>query len=503
MGAQFLMRLKKNKVLAVILLTYFLLIVFLAYKVQIWEDEFYTMDTSSGSITRALDHALNFESQPPFYFVLITIWRKIFTSLFFTRLFSAISILVSIYFVNRIANLLSLKNAFNITLLYAFNPVSIWAGFEARSYALCIMLTTLILYLFIKEYIIDKQKIENRILIAVFALFAISTHYLMVIFLASLGFYLLIIKDFRKLWLFVIDNSIAALLFLLFATLIYKQLSAHEEMHAHSDFSVFQVFSYAFSIIKQFLIGNMGNTFAALRYSIYGLLSLIFVYCWFQNKGVFNKMGKEFWFFTITALFILFILLTIKFVIHMSGVYHRYFVILFVPLLFSFGIFILKLVSNKIVLVIFIVTLFSAYCFSVLNDYQYFSKRFDYKKLNETLTKKEGENTPVYIYRNTQYQIFKEFYSGHNKLIPLPKSLNTNLPFQPKYQWELSTRYIDSLYANQTSKLISFWLITEVTDAAGYAEYLQKFEKRVAPAYKRISEDRINTHLILSGYKLQ
>jgi hypothetical protein len=81
-----------NLPLLVFSVVYYSMLVFLAAYLNIWEDEVYSMNTSSGSLGYAFNQSYEFELQPPVYFLLLTIWRTFSASVFWARLLSVIAV---------------------------------------------------------------------------------------------------------------------------------------------------------------------------------------------------------------------------------------------------------------------------------------------------------------------------------------------------------------------------------------------------------------------------
>jgi hypothetical protein len=69
---------------------YLVVTTFLAWRLNLWRDEMYSLHSTSGSPRFAFDQAIHFELQPPVYFVALALWRSIEASPFFARLFSVL-----------------------------------------------------------------------------------------------------------------------------------------------------------------------------------------------------------------------------------------------------------------------------------------------------------------------------------------------------------------------------------------------------------------------------
>src|SRR5258708_5390969 len=73
-----------------IALAYLALTGWLSFELNTWRDEMYSLHTSSGSPVFAIQQAVHFELQPPFYFLALSLWRVFSHSVFFARLFSSL-----------------------------------------------------------------------------------------------------------------------------------------------------------------------------------------------------------------------------------------------------------------------------------------------------------------------------------------------------------------------------------------------------------------------------
>ena len=61
----------------IFLLIYASFLVFLCNKLNIWEDEAYSLSTSANKLYKVVSLSYYFEGQPPVYFIILSFWRKI------------------------------------------------------------------------------------------------------------------------------------------------------------------------------------------------------------------------------------------------------------------------------------------------------------------------------------------------------------------------------------------------------------------------------------------
>ena len=96
-----------NNAFNLFIILYSIVLIFLAYYVNIWEDEAYTLNTTSNNLSGVISESYRFEGQPPAYFVLLSFWRLIHPGIFTARLFSVLCIGLTVYVLNRILSLVS------------------------------------------------------------------------------------------------------------------------------------------------------------------------------------------------------------------------------------------------------------------------------------------------------------------------------------------------------------------------------------------------------------
>ena len=87
------------------LLIYASFLLILCYKLSIWEDEAYSLHTTAYSLSEVIGLSYNFEGQPPAYFIILALWRKIDDGIFFARLLSVLFIFLSAFVLNKVLQL--------------------------------------------------------------------------------------------------------------------------------------------------------------------------------------------------------------------------------------------------------------------------------------------------------------------------------------------------------------------------------------------------------------
>jgi len=202
-------------------------VLILAKKTVLWEDEVYSLHTTSQNINYAIKQSYNFEGQPPFYFILLTIWRKISGSLFFARTLSLTFSLFSgiiIYKLSRIFldNRLALISA----ILFLMNPAIVYFSLEARLYSFIIFLSLSSLYLFYKYYLCESPKRNIMYIHALVSMLGVFTQYFFVLLILAEALSLLLLVGWQKFLKYALIHLIVAVLFCINFLIIPNQVNA-------------------------------------------------------------------------------------------------------------------------------------------------------------------------------------------------------------------------------------------------------------------------------------
>src|SRR5580704_14874814 len=185
----------------------------LAYILNIWQDEAYTLQTTGRSLLYAFTQALSFEQNAPLYFVFLTAWRHMGTSIFFLRLPSILCIALAIALVPELSRryIPSIDPGL-ATLVAAWNPFVIWAAVEMRVYALVILLSALLLLSFFDAFLARRPSKVSAVAYAVCCVLALYTQYYLGFLIAAQGLTLLLLAR-RQVGRFALCAAAAGLAF--------------------------------------------------------------------------------------------------------------------------------------------------------------------------------------------------------------------------------------------------------------------------------------------------
>jgi mannosyltransferase len=165
-----------------------------------WYDEAVTVDLLRHPLTVMLREIPQTESTPPLYYVVAWAWSHVFgTGTFGLRALSALAGTLTIPLVyDAGARLASRRSGLIAAALVAFNPLLIWYGQEARSYALVTMLAAGSFALFAR--VLRARERSWRLLAgwAAVSALALATHYFAAFLIGGEAIVLLIAARHRR-----------------------------------------------------------------------------------------------------------------------------------------------------------------------------------------------------------------------------------------------------------------------------------------------------------------
>jgi hypothetical protein len=185
----------------------------LAYILNLWQDEAYTLQTTSRSIGYAFHQALAFEQNAPLYFVFLTALRHLGTSIFFLRLPSVLCVALAVGLVPELARrYIPAIDSGLVTLVAAWNPFMIWAAVEMRVYALIIALSALLLLSFFDAFLAREPSRTSAFAYAVCCILALYTQYYLAFLIGAQALTLVLVQR-RAIGRFALSAAAGALAF--------------------------------------------------------------------------------------------------------------------------------------------------------------------------------------------------------------------------------------------------------------------------------------------------
>ena len=412
-----------------------LIVLPLAYFLNIWADEASTLYTTQKGFITAFHNAATDERQAPLYFWILSIWRSIDGSIFFARLFSVICSLASIKFFAEFAQrILTPRAALLATAFFVFHPYLIWASLEIRVYALVILLSILLIRLFFDAFINEsesKAQKNSRVLFSVVAVIALYTNYYLGFVLVGLFAALTILKKWReaRVFLGIMLVIVAAFLPLLLSD-FHSQFAANTSGFREQQ-SIGKGVRYLWRHFLTFTLptGILPNA----QFSLPDMVRLWAIRIALLVVGFFAVVRRKslspptLSLAAITAT-IFGCLLFAYFAVGGDYIEIRHASVLFAPLI----LFIASLLSDifviegkpmrpvyKIFSIAVSLLILVSFSWSLVNLYPNATKRGDWARIGEFIEKNEGPAQPVMVFPTYEVLALPYHYHGINSVFPV------------------------------------------------------------------------------------
>lgn len=438
------------------ILIYLILISYVSYIIPLWEDEFYSLNTSDHDLVSVIKQSYAFEAQPPIYFILLKIWRLICESIFFSRLLSIVFILSSAFFFSKIVTFLNNNKANRwVVTLFLLNPFTIWAALEIRTYALLILLSTITILLFIKYY--NNNNKRHLYYFALISAIGLYTQYLFVFLIISLSLTLWILKGWKAFlrlclcFIPVIIIFVPNFLFL-FGNIKNQTTDNHINVGIHLVYKIL-------TTPPKLLLGLNRMPTDEIPKLIVILISLILAsYAYILShrdhkatgNNLFNNIN-----FLLYIILIFVVLYAVVFSITSIVYADQYMSIIFPVFMLLFALFNYYPGFYR---KLFYVSVILFYLSLLLATYTHPIKNHDFIAITRYVQKIEQIGEPILFYRNSLSLPFKFYYKGQNTLKPLPGEVT----YDTNYLMNISdTNELDTIFHDLETETGSYILLTD------------------------------------------
>ena len=480
-------------------------VTYFAHNSNIWIDEAYTLNTISKDVKFAFVQAIEFEQQAPIYFLIIFVWSKISSSIFFLRVFSIIVILLSAFFLYKICLFLYSGNT-KLTLItltvFLLHPLVLAQAINIRRYSLVILISLILLYLYLLSFLKVKTK-NHLILFSVVSLIGVLTDYFIAFFLLSLIIPFVIFQQWREVKKYMLCMLPSLVTVFILIPVIYLQTVSHKS-HVES-LTLFPEFfnnlkSYVISTIEGYILGigyYKNPHFSKLqRFSVI----IVFFILGFRIYRSSQKKPIEYLFITTVILYILFFILSLSMGKALVTLHHKIVILAPILILFMYQVNVLKL---KIIGGLFIALILINFLIADSKGLNSNERRMmlsrhyqdKYSKVSSYIMSKETLNQPVLVFPNEEEIILKHYYKGKNNLKALPHSINFSKPYNHKYWILNSKKQLIDIFTDLNNCYSEFWLITPDVSEIVYYDiaynkvYLDEFIKN---NYKELHVKKIH-----------
>jgi hypothetical protein len=393
----------------------------LAAFLNIYIDEAYSLNTSGKDLQYALQQSINFELQPPAYFVLLNLWLQINNSIFFARLFSIFCVIALIFVSYKMSNKL-LKGIAPIWFMaaVALNPFIIWAAVEIRAFAFVILTSALLLDSFTDGYLADLFQKRARFNYVALAIVALYTQYYLGLVLVANALTLVAWRRWRTLFIYCTHMAIVAISFIPMIHIMVHKVSAISTEVSRGNLlnGLWTAVNNSSYYIFPFSKPELAN----FRIFLICLLISFSVFSFIRYRRLININSINYGIILI-ALFLLFSFM--GYVAGIDSISLRHTALLFIPtMLFVFSIFQTLSTKRKYfkLVTIWAFFVFLLYSGSLLNSAKNLSKPGDWQRVATYIMSNEKNNQPILLFPSEVAISFSHHYSGLNQLVPLPKT---------------------------------------------------------------------------------
>jgi hypothetical protein len=449
------------------LLCYVLFLLWQANALNIWVDEAYTLATTANSLPVVIKRSYNFEGQPPLYFMLLSVWRWCNNGIFFARLFSVVSVLLSAAVFYKLLKAITQQYYSNrkwVTTLYLCNPFTIWAALEIRLYAFLLLLTVLAIYFFVL-YIKYKNN-KHLWWFLLISLAGLYTQYYFVFLMAGLVLAAAIVQKDKALFIKMALCAIPVML--LFLPNLYfmgGQLELVQTFKTQYTFldRIITVWASVKNVMLGFHLLSINRGWRMLLLAVFAVLFALAFFKSYKAKKQQQLTIENYVIIFALALLIMLAIVSLFTAVMEIDHIDRYLTIAF-PLCA-----LLFISFNKINVVK------PAYCytavllyFTAVNAASYTAplavKKYDYKTMAAYLTQTGRPGEPVLFYRGGIALSFQYYYKGGNPVVPLPhptKFDGTETDYAAKIN---DTAQLGALLANIKTPQKSYILVTNLNE---------------------------------------
>lgn len=455
----------------------FLLTIFLAFVLNIWFDEAYTLNTTGKTLEYAFSQSIGFEEQAPIYFVLLFLWRQINNSIVWARLFSvgcaSLALVLTPYLSKRY---LSRLHPAWLTAIVAFNPIIVWMALEIRLYAFSTLLGTMLLFLFYEAYLSETPRRWARVFYVLVAIAGLYTHYFIGVLLVVNGV-LLLAKEknsLNALFTYGLDMLFVGICFIPMLQQSIEQLSSRSDNTAITapPFAINNILGAVKKTIGTFFFYSIpGPTPEQWQGARAGLFCLLFAWAvrWRNSldREAFRNIASA---TLILAVFLLGFAVVGKF-------HFRHATVFFMPAMIAL-VTILQLPRESIrrrslVIGTSVFLIWNLICLGV--GYSPLAKRGDSHRVASYLMTSEQANQPILVFNSEVEMVLTHYYDGINTLIPLPSKEDFSVFSVDDLVLKQEQQIIDALETYPKS-FEEMWLVSDAGVLMGLPTYEESYE---------------------------
>ena len=390
----------------------------LAAFLNIWQDEAYTLQTTSHGFAYAFHQSIAFEQNAPLYFLLIVLWRTVSSSVFFLRLFSVICAAIAVALVPALARrYLPKANPAFVTFAVAWNPFLIWAAVEMRVYALVVLFSVLLLLTFYDAFCSSKPSPLAAVAYGACVIAALYTQYYLAFFVAAQAVSLIVYHR-KALAPFLLAAAAAAIAFAPMVLVVPAQVENFEGAFAAPATPL-----HSLAYLARILLRYVFPLLAAHATIIYVVLIVAAGAAAFLSRRRFVRSGDGLLPFTTICAIVLFALGAYIAKVH---ILNRHAAFLYVPCvlsIFAALTFLRAETARKAATVWFaLVSVVSAV--ALAQTYAPRAKPGDWIRATAYLRAHDRPGQPILVFEAENALPLAYYYRGPNRIIAIPEGVD-------------------------------------------------------------------------------
>ncbi len=459
-----------------LLLLHLIIVLPLAYILNIWVDEASTLYTTENGFISTFHSVFADEKQAPFYFLLLSILREINHSIFFARFLSIIFSLLAIkVFYDLARKLFDEKTAFSVTAVFALHPFLIWASLEIRVYSLVILLSVLLLKFWFEAYFSRKgAKTQRRseIFYVLISIVALYTNYYLGFLLVGNFFALIVVRKWSAAQKYFLQMLVVGISIIPLLWAIKSQFAANTNRFQNGK-TLFVGLRFLWNHFLSFVLPTEifapeeATNISFVRVWLVRIAILAVIILLIKTRKIFDE--KILTFGTICAVIFVF-LLTAYFLLGEIFVEVRHAALLFAPLILFVALVFREIFPQKRegakrqkFKMIFVISLAGLlivfYGYAIYSLYPNLTKRGDWARVGAFLEERETANQPIVVFTAFDAIALPYNYKGVNKILPDEKFFDWEFEAEAGSadSWRRQTAFIISEIPPETKEI---WLLT-------------------------------------------
>lgn len=469
----------------------------LAWTLNLYVDEVYSLHTSAQGPLAALSGGIHFERQAPLYFGLLSLWRWIDPSVFFARLLSVLCIAASLLVLARIARRLfpNVAPAWFVAP-FALHPAAIWAAVEIRVYALAILLCAVLLWSWLAAFCSAERRRSADLAFVAAAVTSLYTFYYLGFVLPALAAALLATGRGRELPRYALSCALVGVLCAPIAFWIAGQTATGVELDGLSPLGVLRFLGYILAdelVPGHRLIAALDTQ--ALRWTARGVLFALAAAIAVRWRIVGSLREPEVafpWLVVAVAAALFAAVGWLTGLILVGDV--RYWGYLCLPASLALVAAAVATRSARF-LAAAVAVLVAANAAELVVDYRPLAKPSDAARVAALLMREEDADEPVLVFPNEWALTLRYYYHGRNRIVPVPHE-----PSLEHYDWrDLGVRSegeLDAMMQRLPPDRGTVWLVKDDEIYRGRDTLERYFDRHFVteaswPFYRKLVVERL------------